>query len=517
MELKLTKETVPAAEMIYDGLQEQPIELDYILPDYCPDIFRLIRCEAVPVITEWAVSGDKLTYGLRCDIHILYCGEEGCTVQAVEQQRSFTRTAELGKSADNAEVRIVAKTDHVNFRAVNKRRLDLRGAVSVKISVAGEQQQEVVSDAEGMNIQLKKAPVRYAAQRLTAAKNVRIEEEIELTAAQPDITSVINCRCRASDCEIKLISGKLLAKGEAEVELLYAGGSGENMTVEPMSFSLGYSQIIDVDGLDDGFDCTVAAEVVSCDISLTGGRDGDNRVLRCETELRLCCKAVRTATAMITEDAFSTIYSCNVEISEIKAEQIPAVYDESLRHTARLADGDSVPQNIYAMWSEPKNINAHIAEDGRSVVISGMLVYSMAARDNTGNMVMPDREEAFEETLGIPDDISGAEVSAEVRVRETSYDISAEGVLNAKADMAVKLYVYSSDSIRAVTDISVDDTARKERDGDYAIKLYFGTENESVWDIAKRYSTSVSAVMDENELTGERLESSGMLLIPIVS
>lgn len=517
MELKLTKETVPAAETIYDGLQEQPIELDYILPDYCPDIFRLIRCEALPVITDWTVSGDKLTYELRCDINILYCGEEGGTVQSVEQQRSFTRTAELGKSAAPSEVRIIAKTDHVNFRAVNKRRLDLRGAISVKINASGQQQQEVISDAEGMNIQLKKAPVKYAAQRLTAVKNVRIEEDIELTAAQPDIISVINCRCRASDCEIKLISGKLLAKGEAEVELLYAGGNGGNMTVEPMSFSLGYSQIIDVDGLDDSFDCTVSAETVSCDISLTGGRDGDNRVLRCETELRLSCKAVKTATAMITEDAFSTIYPCSVEISEIKAEQIPAVYDESFRHTARLADGDSVPQNIYAMWSEPKNINAHIADDGRSVVISGMLVYSMAAKDNTGSIVMPDREEAFEETVGLPDDISGAEVTAEVRVRETSYDISAEGVLTAKADMSVKMSVYSSDSIRAVTDISVDDSSRKERDGDYAIKLYFGTENENVWDIAKRYSTSVSAVMDENELTGERLESGGMLLIPIVS
>ena len=517
MDLKLTKETVPAAEMIYDGLQEQPVELDYILPDYCPDIFRLVRCEASPVITEWAVSGDKLTYELRCDIHILYCGEDGSTVQSVDQQRSFTRTAELGKSVESPEVRISAKTGHVNFRAVNKRRIDLRGAVSVKISVAGQQHQEVISDAEGLNIQLKKVPVKYAAQRLNAVKNVHIEEEIELTAAQPDISGIINCRCSASGCETKLISGKLLAKGEADVELLYAGGSGESMTVEPMSFSLGYSQIIDVDGLDDTFDCTVAPEVVSCDISIISGRDGDNRVLRCEAELRISCRAVRTATVLIAEDAFSTVYPCNAEISEIKAEQIPVVYDESFRHSARLANGDDVPQNIYAMWSEPKNINAHIGDDGHSVVISGMLVYSMAAKDKTGSMIMPDREEAFEETIGLPDNIGGSEVSAEVRVRETSYDISAEGVLTAKADLAVKLSVYSSDSIKAVTDISVDDSSRKERDGDYAIKLYFGTENESIWDIAKRYSTSVSAVMEENELTGERLESGGMLLIPIVS
>ena len=57
---------------------------------------------------------------------------------------------------------------------------------------------------------------------------------------------------------------------------------------------------------------------------------------------------------------------------------------------------------------------------------------------------------------------------------------------------------------------------KKQRDGDYAIKLYFGVENEDVWEIAKRYSTSVEAVMEENELSGDKLGEGGMLLIPIV-
>ncbi|NMA79558.1 MAG: LysM peptidoglycan-binding domain-containing protein, partial [Clostridiales bacterium] len=35
-------------------------------------------------------------------------------------------------------------------------------------------------------------------------------------------------------------------------------------------------------------------------------------------------------------------------------------------------------------------------------------------------------------------------------------------------------------------------------------------------DIAKRYNTSVEAIMEENELEGEVLEQRGMLLIPIV-
>ena len=52
MDFKTNTETIPTSELIYSGVQEQSVELDYILPDYYPDIFRLIRCEVVPVITE---------------------------------------------------------------------------------------------------------------------------------------------------------------------------------------------------------------------------------------------------------------------------------------------------------------------------------------------------------------------------------------------------------------------------------------------------------------------------------
>ena len=83
MDFRIIRETVPAAENIFSGTQEQPVELDYILPDYCPDIFRLVRCEVLPVVTGSAVTGDRLSYELRCTARILYSGEDG-TLQSID-------------------------------------------------------------------------------------------------------------------------------------------------------------------------------------------------------------------------------------------------------------------------------------------------------------------------------------------------------------------------------------------------------------------------------------------------
>lgn len=512
MDFRIIRETVPAAENIFSGTQEQPVELDYILPDYCPDIFRLVRCEVLPVVTGSAVTGDRLSYELRCTARILYSGEDG-TLQSIEQTRSFTRSAELGRSADDPEVTILPKAGHISFRAVNKRRLDLRGAVSVKISVTGTREQEVISDAEGMNIQLRRIPVTFAAKKLSSAKVIELSETAAVPDPSPDIKSIIWSRCSAGECELKLISGKLLAKGEAEVELLY---SGENGGVEPMSFSLGYSQIIDMEGVDESFGCRGWAEVLSCELTPASDRGGSERLVKCSIELRIGCRAVRTASVMAAADAYSTVYLCETVSSEISAEQIPVIHSETFRHSAVIAQGDSAPGAVYAMWVTARNINTRLTEDGSGVAVTGMLTYTYAAKDSAGTLVMPDKDETFEVELPLGEDLSGAGISADIAPISVTYSLSQDGGLSAKAELSARISVAASDSVRALTELTVDDSAKKQRDGDYAIKLYYGTEGEDVWEIAKRCSTSVSAVMEENGLSGERLEHGGMLLIPMM-
>ncbi|MBR1592991.1 MAG: DUF3794 domain-containing protein [Ruminococcus sp.] len=516
MDLRISRETVPAAECIWNGLQEQSVELDYILPDYYPDIFRLVRCEVSPVITGCSVSSYKLSYELRCDIKILYCTDGDSIIRCISQKQSFSRSAELGKACSDPIVKISAKTDHINYRAVNKRRLDMRAAVSVRIDVSGVKNQEVISDVSGMNVQLRKIPVNFASAKINAEKIVRISEETEISAAQPAIISVITSRCIPDNPDTKIISGKLLAKGEVNIRLLYSCEKDGKGTVEPMSFSVPYSQITDMEGLDDSFSCIANAEIISCELTPAGDKNNDNRILKYEIEIKLSCDAVKTSSLMIAADAYSTVYPCDVSFSDISARQLPIIYRENFRHTAKLSEGENTPVNIFAMWVTPKNINTRLSEDGTTVTVTGMLTYSMAAEDNSGMIVMPDRDEAFEQNISIDNDISGSSLSALINVTDVSYNISSEGVLTAKADISAEISASGSSSVRAVSDILIDEKTKKQRDGDYAIKLYFGVKGENVWDIAKRYSTSVDSVIEENELMGDTVENDGMLLIPIV-
>ena len=65
-----------------------------------------------------------------------------------------------------------------------------------------------------------------------------------------------------------------------------------------------------------------------------------------------------------------------------------------------------------------------------------------------------------------------------------------------------------------VSAIHIDEGSRKERKDDVVLRLYFAERGERVWDIAKRFGTSVEAIVLENNLESETLPGKIMLLIP---
>ena len=55
MDLILDHESFLSNEIAFDGSSEQSVELDYILPDYLPDIFRILKCSFYPKVISHSV------------------------------------------------------------------------------------------------------------------------------------------------------------------------------------------------------------------------------------------------------------------------------------------------------------------------------------------------------------------------------------------------------------------------------------------------------------------------------
>ena len=95
-----------------------------------------------------------------------------------------------------------------------------------------------------------------------------------------------------------------------------------------------------------------------------------------------------------------------------------------------------------------------------------------------------------------------------------NYDfvINNTSKINLRLSIDYTAFLYQEENIEYITDISTDEML--DDSNTPQLTLYFAKKNESVWDIAKSFSTDSKLIIDENELTSDIIDTRRVLLVP---
>jgi LysM repeat protein len=160
-------------------------------------------------------------------------------------------------------------------------------------------------------------------------------------------------------------------------------------------------------------------------------------------------------------------------------------------------------------------VNYKIDFDNSRISVTGDLVFTALAKNAEGITAVIEKAEPFEAYVPVENLTEYATADIKVTPVSCSYNLASGNTIDAKAEIRITGTINNAEIVPVVTDISVDEEKPRDKGGDYALKLYFTDANEDLWEIAKRYGTSVEAIIDENELDADGAPS-GMLLIPIL-
>lgn len=517
--LKVNKEPIRFTEKVCGCTQEQSIELDYVLPDYYPEIFRIIKCCAEPKITSCTANGDRITYELTVCLKIIYCSENSSRPEAIDQKLVYSRTVNLDRYTESPSVYISAEADHINCRAVNRRRIDIRGAVTISISAFGDCETDVVSEVFGGNVQLKTRSCLCPSSIIRTSRRATVSDDFDLGADAPPIGSILRASAEIVSADKKMIAGKAAAKGELKISMAYVPAGGEDSNVCCMQFSMPFSQLMELDGMDDTYDCTISSSVISCDIIPRSNGDGESRSIECEVLLFIDCTAVKMSACGIACDEYSTSHSSSHTCTSVKTALEPVNIESSVIVKGVCENKDSPLSVVYDAWCTASKLRPVITE-GKAMA-AGTVTVSVMGRTESGDFVISESDIPVEEDLTASAGLDGRKLSDDADIRLTfsviscGYTISDENKAEVKAEIAVRGQITDYDTVEAITEISVDEETPREKNDEYALRLYFAEEGEELWGIAKRYGAAISRVIEENELDGDVIREGRMLLIPI--
>lgn len=514
-ECKLTHETVCVPVQIPETVQEQSVELDYVLPDYFPDFFRLVHCEAEPAILQWECHEDMLSYVVCVRLRIWYCSEQSAAIQCVTQRLEYTKQLPLPADCDctSIGVRLTPVTAYLNCRAVNPRRMDVRGAVRITARLTAETNKPILCDVTGLHTRCRKEAITYLSRIIRTQKLCSLTEEFTLEETRSPMLALLRDTVQVSITETRCVAGKLVVKGEALIRLLYTAEGGP----ETMQYAVPFSQIVEPEGLEDTMHCHTHAEAVSLTVHTEADANGDIRLLRCELQLRLLCEAMAASMAEPVVDLYSTMHPAAVQTETIPLRGLPVPVQENLRCGMRMARPDTVVHQVYAMWAEPRELRVTADPAAQQMLLLGELQYYVLAADESGEPFMLHETEQLSMPLTMPYTCGRSLMGAPmVQIMNCSYHLSAADTVSVQAELQISGQCTGEQLHTLAVDAQIDGQQRLSHDDRYALRLYFGQEQESLWEIAKGFHTSVEAIREENDCPEDTLAAPQMLLIPIV-
>ncbi len=514
MDLKLDKEPVLLTETVYDGQTEQGVELEYILPDYYPDVFKLLKCTLTPRVVSYSVSDNKLYIDGVVYVRVLYLAEGSSEINVIDQRYTYSKTVDLSRTVRDPVVSIFPTVEYCTARAVSGRKLDIRGAVDLKIKVSGSYESELLCGASGMGIEVEQSSISVCEDRLYGGSQYIVREDIE-TGAGGGITAVLTSECTASVTDTKVISDKVVVKGEARVKALYLikNSAGES-SAEVMEASVPLSRIIDLVGVTDAHSVFADLDIMDLSLEVKQSDGGENRVFGCDMTVDCKVSAYKEEQISLVNDLYSTGYESSFTVRPVRTEGIPRLISQQYPVRSEIEYSEGTIGEIYDASCDVAGIST-VSADNDKTRLNIRLLYHIIGRTPEGIPIAVDKSDSFEADTDMAADESFVSIPG-ASVTGISYGITGDNTAEIRAQINVSGLVSRACVINAIDEITVNEENPKKRDTEYALRLYFAEEGESVWEIAKRYNTSAETIIAENGLESGTSAVTGMILIPIV-
>lgn len=509
MSIELTSRSIGFEEIYFDNYVEQSVESDITLPDYCPDIMRIIRCTLSNSVTNSKLIGDRATADGNSKIRLVYADEKN-NVFCYDQDYPFSKYAELNSAFDNAFLSCSVKTEYVNCRAVNKRRVDIRGAISLRFRVVGNKSVNLISDACGEGVQLKRKGIDIDDIVAVATKNFEVSQVENVGDTNAGIGKIIDAFVSPILNESKIIKGKVLIKGELAVRVVYCADSSDNETCT-LCCNIPFNEIIEATAITD--DCKVDVRMLVTRISAEPktDNDGEYRYMNINAEINTQVTAYKKQSIRVVTDAYSTETEIEAKYTPLEFMKLESTVNENIICKQSLDISSLKPKKVYA-FSVSAPESRCVAEKDR-IIIKGKVPVNLIVIDSDGVPVLCEREADFEFSKPF-DEAETLICNPQVYPGGCSVTLSGDGKADFKAELFINGTVSKNVKENVLTSLEVEE-GKGKKDKKPSVVIYFCSGGESVWEIARRYNTTVEEIMQENDLSADFLENKRMLLIPV--
>ena len=515
MPIELKRESLQINEVLCHEKSSSETYTYIIVPDSKPDIKKVLLADANAVVKDKYIQKDKVTVSGDINFKIVYLGddEEG-SVRSIFYDTPFSQALNVPGAQDSVSTSILANVSSVICNIENSRKLSVQTNIEFDCNVVNKIDIDFVTEVESDKVVPYKTETVETFNAVVSQHDIiEIGDTVSIGQGMPEIYEIIKADAYLVDKDTKIVNNKLVVKGVVNISAIYRDvNSGLQVTKQDVPFT----EIVDVSGISDDMISDISYNVESLNISIAEDNDGDKTIIDFDMTIGVDTVAYENEEIDIISDLYSPEADINIYTTSASICSLAGMDTLSLDIKDTILVGVDEPEisNVYSTMALGE-ITKIYASEGKLVVEGNVKVTAQYLSENEAYPVCEAvKVIPFANKTNILVDENGIEPYVSVSVDDVTYSLSKSREIDVKASVHISARAVKLSEVNIISKIDVNE----DLTDDYlmpSIVIYFVQSGDTLWNIAKRYRTTVEDIADINDIDADdMLMPNQKLLIP---
>lgn len=488
------------------------VTAEYTLPDYLPDINRLLRVSAVAERAEKYCSGSEVEYDGKIIYSILYATGDG-EVRCAVFDGDYSGSVSAGE-LDFSTVTVETRAENVSCRLSGPRKLTVKCKLCACVNVCPARSAEPTVSGKSVqgteeHMQYRKKRIEFTRELFAEEKNTPVSEDIEIDPGMPPIERIVFVNLLPCALDVRAQNGKLSYSGALTAEVLYESDSEERRYVS-FSREVPVAGMLEADGARD--DAFILCDIEAVNVSFRPQTNelGETKTVELDFDYSVYFRIFCKESEEITTDAYSTLCESTNEAEAFRY-TVPEgfkTFNFSFGESEELSDEGY--ENVVFASAEASLLSVEKA--GNRTAVSGNVTFWAVMEGAGGSFIgktvsFPFKAETDAGKYSELFSYAAKTYASGVNVRAVG------GKLYCDCEITVSLAVFGEKETEALIATTVHTERPVNQNGGFNILLYYPMRGESLWSVAKKYSTTEAKLSAANDGVKEIIPGS-VLMIP---
>lgn len=506
MQLDANKESICINQLVGQKSDILEVEGDVIVNDIKPDILNTISVNGNVCIYKKEIGDGKIKIDGAVNVDIIYLADdESASIRSLNTSVDFTKLVDFDECRSGMDLDETLNIKNIECKVINSRKLNVRAFLDLNVKIYSNDNIEIVNDVnsiEGVQVLNNSLEINSligsGSTRAFAKDTITIDNVDNLAEILKSDISIINK-------DVKMSYNKILAKADLQVKIMYLTEDNRIRTVTNTIPVMGF---IDMPNVSDTNICNTKSKLKNV---ILRPNSIEEHSINTEIEVEITCYVYEPKRINVIQD----LYSPTSDVQFSKRNITALVNTGNIDETCNIQEQLSIPEiennQIYDVCVRPNIQKEDIGN--RRVTFEGEVELEFLFETTTSSRLASKvMKVPFNYSINNDDINEVTTLDTNIEIKSNNFVVLNDGTVDAKIELQFGLVISKNEKINIIDNIEVED--KKECNG-YSMIIYFVKPKDTLWEIAKKFDSTIEEIAKVNEIEDPNRINPGMqLFIP---